>query len=629
MENEVNLNGFASEEAEIVADFLKDSRDMIEETEIDALSLQQHLESGVVETEIINKIFRAFHSIKGAADFLKFVNIKKAAHSAENLLGLIRSNEISISLETIDLLILAIDVLKEGFSAVERVFDDTSVTDCAFRVSELISLHIKERETEESSEQFSIYEKDFEENPSFLEVPKIGNILEKEGKADSETIEKALEIQARPLGKILVDMGACSEKDIEQAIVKQEEKRQELGLQNPNGESKAKHDIRVDVEKLDVLTNLIGELVIVNNMLDHVPSSECKHFMQFSKTAKQMGKIVRELREIAMVIRMVPVKNLFRKMFRLVHDVAEKSNKKVELILFGEETEIDKTVIEMIQDPILHIIRNAVDHGIGTSEERIKQGKSEKGTIRLSAKHEEGEVKIIIEDDGNGIKKEKVLKKALEKGMFFGDTANLTDKEIFSFIFEPGFSTAEKVTEISGRGVGMDVVKRNMDAINGKIDVWSAENVGTTITLRIPLTLAIIEGMQMMVGNTSFMIPTLAAKEFFKPKKSLITIAPDGLEIIKIRDEIIPILRLHKIYKREPVSENLEDGMLIIVEIMGENAALFVDKIIGQQQAVIKAVPSSMGAIQGVSGCTILGNGKISLILDVEKIMEMSKKNKA
>ncbi len=462
------------------------------------------------------------------------------------------------------------------------------------------------------------------------QVPRVGEILKEKGIVTDENIRDAVAQQRKPIGEILVDLGAATKEDVEDALKSQKDKMPELVVDSKIMDKTKvvdkKQDIRVEVGKLDSLINLIGELVISHNMIVHNP--EIIHFNQvesFTKASQQMGKIVRELQEIAMFIRMVPIAGLFKRMIRLVHDLSTKSSKKVELQLIGEETEIDKTVVELITDPLVHIIRNSLDHGLENTDEREASGKPAKGIVKLTAKHEEGEVWITIEDDGRGINREKVLKKAVEKGLVPGDPALLSDKEICQFIFHPGFSTADKITDISGRGVGMDVVKKNLEKIKGRVDVESIFGKGTRVTLRIPLTLAIIEGMQIRVGKSLYIIPLLSIRQFFKASKKNITVSPDGTETVRLRDELMPVVRLHQLHSVTPEFAEISDGILIIVESGLKSCALFVDQIIGQQQTVIKGLSEYIGHVQGVSGCTILGDGGISLILDVDSIFDMER----
>ena len=387
-----------------------------------------------------------------------------------------------------------------------------------------------------------------------------------------------------------------------------------------------RQDLRVDLGKVDTLSNLIGELVIAKNMLIQSPDLEGLELENFGRAAQTMGKIVRELQDVAMAIRMVPVVGLFNRMQRLVRDLCRQFDKQVEFITVGAETEMDKTVVEKVTDPLVHLIRNALDHGLEAPAERLAHGKPAQGTLRLSATHEEGEIVVRLEDDGRGLDREKILAKARERGLLGDDGTELTDREVNEMIFLPGFSTAEKVTGVSGRGVGMDVVRQNLASIRGRIEIDSSPGQGTRMTLRIPLTMAIIDGMMLRVGRHRFIIPVYSIRESFQPDPDSITVTPDGEETVKLRNRLFPILRLHQVNQLTPESTELADGILILLESRGRLGCLFVDEILGQQQTVIKGLSEYLGRVgetRCVSGCTILSNGEISLILDADGLLSL------
>ncbi|PIE23079.1 MAG: chemotaxis protein CheA [Planctomycetota bacterium] len=385
----------------------------------------------------------------------------------------------------------------------------------------------------------------------------------------------------------------------------------------------AAQNIRVNLEKLDALINLVGELVIAEAMVTRHPHVVSTEIESLDRAVHHLRRVSRELQDVAMSVRMIPLAGTFRKIIRLVHDLGRKSGKSIDLELIGEETEVDKTVIEMISDPLVHIVRNSADHGIEPASERVAAGKPETGTITIEGRHEGGEVWIIIRDDGRGLCREKILAKAIERGLVDEAQGNeLEDDQVFKLIFEPGISTAAKITDISGRGVGMDVVKKNLEKLKGKIDVNSQPGVGTTLILRIPLTLAIIDGMLVRVGDARYTIPMLSIRESFRPEEHQITLTPDGQEIVRVREEFFPVLRLHERFGRQPDSEELKDGILVLIENDGRGIAMLVDEILGQQETVIKGLSDFLGDSGGVSGCTILGDGEVSLILDVMHLME-------
>lgn len=377
--------------------------------------------------------------------------------------------------------------------------------------------------------------------------------------------------------------------------------------------------IRVDTEKLDELMDLVGELIIAETTVTRNPDLEGLHFENFQKAALQLNRLTRRLQDIAMAVRMVPIASTFRKMLRLVRDVSSKQHKKVELIIEGEQTEVDKTVVELISDPLVHMIRNAVDHGLESPADRLAAGKPESGTVWLSATHEGQEVWITIRDNGRGLNTERIRAKAIDKGLIDPD-GDHKPEEIHKLIFAPGFSTAEQVTDLSGRGVGMDVALRNIESMNGRVEIDSRAGEGTTFTLRIPLTLAIIEGMLIRVGDSHYTIPLLSIREHVRARHTELTTLPDGTEMFKIRDKLFPVIRLHEIHGIIPKARNIDEGILILVQDGAQTLCVLVDEVVGQRQTVIKPVPDYLKGVRGVAGCSILHNGEISLILDVEGI---------
>ncbi|KAJ49532.1 two-component system chemotaxis sensor kinase CheA [Clostridium tetanomorphum] len=382
--------------------------------------------------------------------------------------------------------------------------------------------------------------------------------------------------------------------------------------------------ISVSVRKLDKLMDLIGELVITEAMVTQNPDLKDVHLDNFLKSARRLRKIINETQNMVMSIRMVPLEPTFMKMNRIVRDMNKKLGKDVKLNIIGEDTEVDKNVIEHISDPLMHIVKNSIDHGIESKEERIEKGKTEWGTITLEAHTEGSEVFIIVKDDGRGLDKSKILTKAKEHGAIKKPEEEMTDKEIYSLIFLPGFSTKENVTEFSGRGVGMDVVTKNIEAIGGSILVDSSVNVGTTITMKIPLSLAIIDGMNIKVGNSRYTIPTISIRESFRAREKDIIKDIDGNEMIMIRGECYPILRLYQFYNVKTDITNMQDGIIIMVENNEKFLCIFADELLGEQQVVVKELPAyikNIKKIKGIAGCTLLGDGSISLIFDINDLM--------
>lgn len=384
--------------------------------------------------------------------------------------------------------------------------------------------------------------------------------------------------------------------------------------------------ISVNLNKLDQLLDMVGEIVITEAMVTANPDLKGLHLDNFQKSARQLRKLTDELQDIVMSIRMVPLSGAFNKMTRIVRDMKVKLNKDVDLVFEGEETEVDKSVIDNLNDPLMHMVRNSMDHGIEeTQEERIAKGKPAKGTITLSAYNASGEVIIVVADDGAGINPEKVLAKAKKNGLLTKPESDYTDKEIFNMIMLPGFSTNEAVTEYSGRGVGMDVVRKNIEKIGGTVSVDSKWGEGTSFIVKIPLSLAIADGMEVAVGQSIFTIPINSIKESFKLKPSQLIRDTEGKEMIMIRGECFPLIRLYDIYDLEPSYTDLYEGIIIHAEAEGKSACIFADELIGEQQVVVKPFSPLLNDFNvkqnGMAGCTILGDGSITIILDVNNII--------
>ncbi len=402
-------------------------------------------------------------------------------------------------------------------------------------------------------------------------------------------------------------------------------KAKKLAKDNPKKTEKTSF-ISVDVNKMDKLMDLIGELVISESVVLQNPDLKVPGLRldNFNKAAGQMAKISTDLQNVIMSMRMVPLTNTFQKMNRIIFDVSRKLGKDVEFEMIGEHTEVDKNIIEHISDPLMHLVRNAVDHGIESNEERAAKGKKEKGKVTLSAKTESGKVWISVQDNGAGLDRDKILAKARKQGIldYTRDDNSYTDKEVYQFITLPGFSTNEKVTEYSGRGVGMDVVVSNLQSVGGSLEIESTPGEGSVMNLKIPLTLAIIDGIVMEVGNSSFVIETGVVKEFVGIRDNCLVQEPDGEEFIMIRGEGYPVLRLGEWYDLKDYKADTENGMLVLVEVEKKTICLLVDKLLGKQEIVVKPIPEYVKKVKGLSGCTQLGDGSIALILDAAGLVE-------
>jgi two-component system chemotaxis sensor kinase CheA len=382
----------------------------------------------------------------------------------------------------------------------------------------------------------------------------------------------------------------------------------------------------VNIEKMNLLMNLMGEMVIAESVVLQNPDLQVQglDLSNFQKAASQLSKITTEMQELIMSMRMMPLTNTFQKMNRTVFDMSRKLGKTIEFEMIGDTTEVDKNIIENISDPLMHLVRNSVDHGIETPEEREAAGKTEPAKVTLEAKNEGGKVWISVSDNGKGLSRNKLYRKAWENGILPDNRieSDYSDKEIFQFITYPGFSTKEKVTEFSGRGVGMDVVVKNIQKIGGVLDIESVEGEGTTMTMKIPLTMAIIDGIVMRNGNTKFVMETSAIKEFIRVTDDKLIHEPNGEEYIMIRGECYPVLRLSQKYKLEDAVTDIEDGVMLLLEYEGKTLCVLIDELIGTQEIVVKPIPPYVKKVHGISGCTQLGDGSIALILDVSGLIQ-------
>lgn len=389
-------------------------------------------------------------------------------------------------------------------------------------------------------------------------------------------------------------------------------------------QNQPKSTIRIDTTKLDELFDSVGELVITQNFIAQNEKIRSIEDESINRTIETLSKITKKIQDRVMSLRMVSIKDTFDKMKRVIRDTSKKTGKELELIVQGEDTEIDKTMVENLSDPLIHIIRNAIDHGLEDSvEDRVKVGKKHEGAITLKAFHKSGSIVISVSDDGRGINKEKVFKKAIDRGIIDGDE-NLSDSQIYSLIMQPGFSTADVVSDLSGRGVGLDVVKTSIEKLRGKIEISSNEGQGTTFSMILPLTLAIIDGMLVRVSDEIYIIPTLSVVESFCPTKEIVHYFKEKGEFVSLRAEHIPIVRLNDIFELQEQNKHPWESILVCVETQNGKIALIVDELIGRQQVVIKTLGKSLSKIKEISGGAILGNGDIALILNLDALISES-----
>lgn len=447
----------------------------------------------------------------------------------------------------------------------------------------------------------------------------LGEILVESGVVSRETLDGALAQQKR-VGEILIEQHAASPQQVEQALQKQ--RQMEASAHSKKTDTAS---IRVDTDKIDKLINLVGELVITQSMLSDLGTRfEMSQMPVLLERVAQLERNTREIQERVMSIRMLPIGTAFARFPRLVRDLSAKAGKKIQLVLSGEETELDKTVIESINDPLTHLVRNSADHGLEAPEERLDNNKPELGTIRLNAFHAGGSICITVEDDGRGLNRNKILAKAIKQGLI-SENDKLPDDQIWSLIFKPGFSTAEKITDISGRGVGMDVVKRNIETLGGTVSIKTTEGRGTVFTLKLPLTLAIIEGMTIRVGQETYIVPLLSILESIQPKPGMIKTVVEKGELINVRGTYLPVVRMYEVFSLQPEITDPTQAILLILETEGEQVAVMVDEILGQQQVVIKSMEQNFRKVEGIAGATILGDGTVGFILDVRGLLQIAR----
>jgi len=683
--------------------FFTESAEHVETMESGLLALEKRPE----DLDLLNRIFRAAHSIKGNAGMFHFTAIAGLTHNMENILDLLRNEKMPVTPEVIDVLLRALDGLKglldvaqgqgetdetlieslgnelEACQAVEGSRVPHAVTGEALvrsagsqahgwrkvtidwvplpelfqrgmdpaqlfrelhalgtvkvlqvRTDALPALSVMDPERcylgwgieLETDVPLGRVEAvfDFVRDGSELAIvdcaprrpepyKRVGAILVEEGVVTPEQVAESLSKQ-KTIGQILVEERKATPQQVEQALQKQ--------LQAKKGEAAS---IRVDTEKIDKLINLVGELVITQSMITDLSDKfSIDQLPVLQERITQLERNTREIQERVMSIRMMPIGSAFHRFPRLVRDLAGKSGKQIQLIMSGEETELDKTLIEAIGDPLTHLVRNSADHGLEPPEERLAQEKPARGSIRLHAYHDGGNICVSVEDDGRGLNREKIVKKAVEKGII-SDGTHLSDEEVYQLIFRPGFSTADTVTDVSGRGVGMDVVKRNIEGLGGSVSIQSTFGKGSRLTLKLPLTLAIIDGMTVRVGQDNYIIPLITVTESIRPTATELQRIVGKGEVVNLRGEWVPMVRLYEVFGVTPDFTDPSQALLVIVEAEGRRLAVLVDELTGQQQVVIKSLEQNYRKVEAISGATILGDGQVALILDVPGLAKLAR----
>jgi two-component system chemotaxis sensor kinase CheA len=654
LENEPMLEMFIFETLELI-------------TQLENIAINSE-KTSTIESQV-DEVFRIVHTVKGSAAMMNFENIASLSHSMEDAFYYIRENRpknVDYSALT-DIVLRAADFIKNEVNQIQAGRNpDNDASEIVQEINEFLSL-LKDNDESDYRETTGISltsrrsRRDcdsvgkkrfkavifFEEGCEMENVRAFNIIHNLKGIADiidhfpKDIVENhdSAEIIRKNGFEIVfgTELGMEDVKAVISETVFLKDFRLEMidpakadcaaeEKNNTSAEktrSTVKHSmISVNISKLDKLMDLVGELVIAQAMVIHNPELEGLNLNSFNKASSQLQKLTNELQDSVMSMRMVPLSATFQKMHRVVRDVGRKLNKDLELVIIGEETEVDKNIIEHLSDPLMHLVRNAADHGIETAEERVKKGKPAKGKITLEARNEGGDVWIIVKDDGKGLDKKAILQKAKERDLLKKPENELTDREIYSFVFLPGFSTSQKVTEFSGRGVGMDVVNKSIEEIGGTVQIDSAYDIGTTVSIKIPLTLAIIDGMRVRVGKSVYIIPITSIKESFKVQESaIIRDDASSSEIIMLRGDCYPVIRLHEFFRVKPDTTTLSEGIIVVVENEGKIACLFADELMGVQQVVVKALPRYIKKVNGISGCTVMGNGSVSLILDVSGLI--------
>lgn len=641
--------------------FIFETSQLLEQLEQDILKGEK---SNAFDCNNINEIFRIMHTIKGSAAMMLFDPIATVAHSIEDLFYYVREcKPTNIDCTALaDLILESSDFIKSELEKiVEGQNSNGNPDNIISKVNEMLS-NMKEENICTTSDSkcmnhfqatvffeddcgmeniraFTLVHnlKEHVNEITYISVDDFDNeknneIIRDEGLQikflTNKPYEKmhALLLETIFLKNLLFEQINRDTNDTSEILESSTSDSESQGTSDPKTEVKISRPnlISVNVQKLDLLMDLVGEMVISEAMVLQNPDLVGLKLDNFNKAARQLQKITNELRDVVMAIRMMPLAPTFKKMERIVRDMSKKLDKDVQLTLIGQDTEVDKNIIENISDPLIHLVRNSLDHGIESHDDRIAVGKPPIGTITLEAKNVGNDVLIIIKDDGAGLNKTKILDKAEQQELLHKPRKEMSDSEIYNLIFLPGFSTEENISEYSGRGVGMDVVMRNIGNIGGTISIDSLEGLGTSIILKIPLTLAIIDGMNIGVGNSRYTVPITAIKQSFRPAKSDIITDPDDNEMIMVRGECCPILRLYEYFGVETDIKEFDQGIFIMVEQGEKMMCLFADALLGQQQVVVKSLPNyikNTKKINGLSGCTLLGDGSISLILDIGNLM--------
>lgn len=613
----------SDEMQEILNDFLTESNEMLEVLDQRFVTL----ESDPTNTDLLNEIFRAMHSMKGSAGFLGFNHLVDVAHRGENILNKLRQAEMAVSPAIISVILETVDVIKAIMADIKDSGTDSHVPTGAIsaKLDDILN-----GDPTAAAAPIAASPKTETAAPTASDAAPgpppqtIGEILVNDGLASKEQVFDALTAQQHqaepktPLGEILLQAKAITERALDQALHKQEKQPKPV-------EEDA--TIRVETKRLDSVMNLVGELVLGRNRLIKIGTQlEQQHESDpqvrvLSETLAQLNLVTTDLQLAVMKTRMLPIKKVFAKLPRMVRDLSQKLNKQVRLEMHGEETELDKSVADEIGDPLVHLVRNAIDHGIETPAERQAKGKTGEGLLTIAASQEGNSIVIRINDDGRGIPVEKIKAKALGKGLVSeAELATMEYREILNLIFLPGFSTAEQVTDVSGRGVGMDVVRTNIRKINGSVDLESEPGKGSQIIIKLPLTIAIIQALMVEVERSIFAIPLSTVIEAVRISRSDIKTI-NGREVLHLRDRVLPLIRLAQEFDI-PTDADRERFYVVVAALGDRRIGVVVDELRSQEEVVIKSIWDYLETVKGVSGATITGEGKVVLILDTSELVQ-------
>lgn len=572
----VQLNGLAAD-PELLGEFIVESREHLASVEVQTLALEQ--DPGNMEA--IHAIFRGYHTIKGLAGFLELPAMQSLAHEVETVLDLARNAQIAITATVIDHILEAKDFLNVWLGALQSLLDTGAAPSCP--------------------------------DPSEL-IARIRCLGTPSGEAGDGLASLSRAVGSDPVTPAESQAPTGAEAPLPAAVSPTAAAAEKTPAERPKRDVAV---VKVNTAKLDYLVDMVGEMVIAQSLVRHDPELDLQGKPRMARNLTQLARITDEVQRTAMSMRMVPIGHLFQKMSRLARDLSKKTGKAAELIIEGEGTELDRNIVEQLADPLMHMLRNALDHGIESPEERLKTGKPAVGRVRLSAGHQCGHIVIEVSDDGRGLRREKILAKAAQNGII-APGAQPTDSEVFNLIFQPGFSTADRITDVSGRGVGMDVVRKHIQKLRGRIDIESTPGKGTTFYLKVPLTLAIIDALVAGVGSERYIMPIYAVREMLRPTAGMISTVQGRAEMALVRGALLPIVRLHERFNVTPRSTDPCEALLIVSENAGKRYCLMVDELIGKQEVVIKSLGEKFQHVQGVAGGAILGDGRVGLILDLE-----------